>query len=417
MILGLVGFVLVLLSPLIANLIKLAISRKREFLADASGVAITKNPSGLISALSKISQDQEPLEAANKATAHLYISDPSRIRRVGWGGLPDYSTPILQSKNELLPSNRSCNNHSLLWFWPGLWYHSYHMSSKMQPNLLKNKWRISLNWRKFLSLPQSKKPGRWFFRNIAGNCWAPNRPSCRYRAHSPRDRTFECHQRRSSNSRPHAHSRASASKRQTHLPGILLLYQELSIETPNVPNSNTKPADLGQNSRTDWIEATFSCWTLPGTRSNSSRAESQAQYLPSTKRTGACVSKRTGENHWQASPWRSKTTLAPLASPPPLHPRYSMATYHNTNQQLPKSPRSGWCRLRQNQHGRLGSWFFNRNLTIWSYTQPQETLSTCQVDHLAAARGSGRRCRNCCTWQRKQPAPSVNQQLGVAWWD
>ena len=83
MILGLVGFVLVLLSPLIANLIKLAISRKREFLADASGVAITKNPMGLISALNKISQDQEPLEAANKATAHLYISDPLKNQKGG----------------------------------------------------------------------------------------------------------------------------------------------------------------------------------------------------------------------------------------------------------------------------------------------------------------------------------------------
>lgn len=97
MILGLVGFVLVLLSPLIANLIKLAISRKREFLADASGVAITKNPSGLISALSKISQDQEPLEAANKATAHLYISDPLKNQKggVGWfAGLFNTHPPV-----------------------------------------------------------------------------------------------------------------------------------------------------------------------------------------------------------------------------------------------------------------------------------------------------------------------------------
>lgn len=86
MIIGLIGFLLVLLSPIIANLVKLAISRKREFLADASGVAITKNPAGLISALSKISQDQEPLEAANKATAHLYISDPLKNQKggVGW---------------------------------------------------------------------------------------------------------------------------------------------------------------------------------------------------------------------------------------------------------------------------------------------------------------------------------------------
>ena len=71
-----VGFVLALLSPIIAQLVKLAISRNREFLADASGVGLTKNPQGLIKALEKISLDKEPLEAANKATAHLYIANP-----------------------------------------------------------------------------------------------------------------------------------------------------------------------------------------------------------------------------------------------------------------------------------------------------------------------------------------------------
>lgn len=71
-----VGIILALLSPLIAQLIQLAVSRKREFLADASGVSMTKNPQGLINALGKISQDKEPLEVANKATAHLYISNP-----------------------------------------------------------------------------------------------------------------------------------------------------------------------------------------------------------------------------------------------------------------------------------------------------------------------------------------------------
>jgi len=76
MILFVVGIILAILSPIIATLIQLAISRRREFLADASGVAITKNPQGLVRALQKISADKEPLEAANKATAHLYISDP-----------------------------------------------------------------------------------------------------------------------------------------------------------------------------------------------------------------------------------------------------------------------------------------------------------------------------------------------------
>ncbi len=71
-----VGIILAILSPFVAKLIQLAISRKREFLADASAVGFTKNPAGLIKALQKISQDREPLEAANKATAHLYISNP-----------------------------------------------------------------------------------------------------------------------------------------------------------------------------------------------------------------------------------------------------------------------------------------------------------------------------------------------------
>lgn len=86
MILAMAGFLLMLLSPIIANLIKLAISRKREYLADATAVSITKNPSGLINALSKLDSDREPLEAANKATAHLYIKNPLKNHHdaIGW---------------------------------------------------------------------------------------------------------------------------------------------------------------------------------------------------------------------------------------------------------------------------------------------------------------------------------------------
>ena len=64
----------------------MAISRKREFLADATGVSITKNPIGLARALEKISADTEPLEAANKATAHLFITNPlkNNSSAVGW---------------------------------------------------------------------------------------------------------------------------------------------------------------------------------------------------------------------------------------------------------------------------------------------------------------------------------------------
>lgn len=84
-ILFVVGMLLALLSPLIAQLIKLAISRKREFLADASAVAMTKNPAGMISALEKLGGDHEPLEVANKATAHLYIADPLKNLHGGVG--------------------------------------------------------------------------------------------------------------------------------------------------------------------------------------------------------------------------------------------------------------------------------------------------------------------------------------------
>ncbi len=71
-----VGIVLSILSPIIATLIQLAISRKREFLADASGALLTRYPEGLASALQKIGAYGQPLQHANDATAHLYISNP-----------------------------------------------------------------------------------------------------------------------------------------------------------------------------------------------------------------------------------------------------------------------------------------------------------------------------------------------------
>ena len=70
------GFVLALLSPIIAQLIQLAISRRREFLADATAASITKYPEGLASALEKLSSSTNPLHSANKATAHLFIVNP-----------------------------------------------------------------------------------------------------------------------------------------------------------------------------------------------------------------------------------------------------------------------------------------------------------------------------------------------------
>ena len=68
-----IGLIFLLLSPLFATLMQLALSRKREFLADSSAVEITRNPEGLISALKKLSDDPTKSSAANKATAHMYI--------------------------------------------------------------------------------------------------------------------------------------------------------------------------------------------------------------------------------------------------------------------------------------------------------------------------------------------------------
>ena len=76
LVLAVIGVALIILSPIIANLIKLAISRKREFMADASAVLLTRYPEGLASALEKISKSEQPLRKFNNATAHLFIADP-----------------------------------------------------------------------------------------------------------------------------------------------------------------------------------------------------------------------------------------------------------------------------------------------------------------------------------------------------
>jgi heat shock protein HtpX len=76
LIVGIIAIVLAILAPIFVQLLHFAISRKREYLADASGALLTRYPEGLASALEKISQDTEPLEVANRATAHLFISNP-----------------------------------------------------------------------------------------------------------------------------------------------------------------------------------------------------------------------------------------------------------------------------------------------------------------------------------------------------
>ena len=71
-----IGIVVSVLAPITATLIQLAISRRREYLADENGVLLTRYPEGLIGALKKIGQDAEPVETASPATAHLYFSNP-----------------------------------------------------------------------------------------------------------------------------------------------------------------------------------------------------------------------------------------------------------------------------------------------------------------------------------------------------
>jgi len=74
----LVALALAVLAPILAQLIKLAISRRREYLADSSGALLTRYPEGLARALEKISSDPSPLKTANDATSHLYIASPFR---------------------------------------------------------------------------------------------------------------------------------------------------------------------------------------------------------------------------------------------------------------------------------------------------------------------------------------------------
>jgi len=77
-----VGIILAILAPIATTIIQLAISRKREFLADASGALITRYPDGLASALQKISSCSLPMKHASKATAHLYISNPFGRKKI-----------------------------------------------------------------------------------------------------------------------------------------------------------------------------------------------------------------------------------------------------------------------------------------------------------------------------------------------
>ncbi len=90
-----VAIALAILAPLIAQLVKLAISRKREFAADAQGALLTRYPPGLANALKKIAHDPDPLvDKANRATAHMFISTPFRQKKGWWTNMWSTHPPI-----------------------------------------------------------------------------------------------------------------------------------------------------------------------------------------------------------------------------------------------------------------------------------------------------------------------------------
>jgi len=99
----LLGIVAAILAPLAATLIQLAVSRKREFLADASGVLLTRYPEGLARALEKIEHDQTPLRTARSATAHLFLSNPFKGReRTSWFAKLFMTHPPLEERIAIL---------------------------------------------------------------------------------------------------------------------------------------------------------------------------------------------------------------------------------------------------------------------------------------------------------------------------
>lgn len=91
-----IAIALAILTPIIAALIQMAVSRQREYLADASGALLTRYPQGLASALRKIGGDTEPLEVANKATASLYFANPLKDKPAMFDGLFNTHPPLAE---------------------------------------------------------------------------------------------------------------------------------------------------------------------------------------------------------------------------------------------------------------------------------------------------------------------------------
>jgi heat shock protein HtpX len=96
-----IAIVLAILAPLIARFVQLAVSREREYLADASAIELTRNPYGLERALAKISGDPEVLEAANRGTQHMYFTNPIKKFEERSSGLMSTHPPIVDRINRL----------------------------------------------------------------------------------------------------------------------------------------------------------------------------------------------------------------------------------------------------------------------------------------------------------------------------
>ena len=98
---AIVALVLAILAPIISRFIQLAVSRQREYLADASSVELTRNPLGLEQALAKIATDKEVLEVANRGTQHMYFTNPIKKFEARSSGLMSTHPPILDRINRL----------------------------------------------------------------------------------------------------------------------------------------------------------------------------------------------------------------------------------------------------------------------------------------------------------------------------
>ncbi len=96
-----IAIVLAILAPIFARMVQLAVSRQREYLADASSVGLTRNPHGLERALAKIAEDKEVLEVANRATQHLYFTNPIKKFEDRSKGLMSTHPPIVERINRL----------------------------------------------------------------------------------------------------------------------------------------------------------------------------------------------------------------------------------------------------------------------------------------------------------------------------